>query len=183
MEFKIEGGRLFFMPLLIAALQVYLGIRLYFHPYSTHSIWDRYLFLGWWFMAFASIHQRRQELKAYFFNKSVLIIDEEFIYDFLNDVKYYWKDIHEIVVDTTKIFPKLEIELKNPDSYLAGIGTRSYRKHKERQLKKGRKLNPFVINLDYVKGNLDDMSEVLQSYWDLAEGREKAGAPVFKFNN
>jgi len=97
--------------------------------------------------------------------KDVLTVNESYIYDFIGDIKYYWKDVDEIYEMNSFLF----IKLYEPEQYLEKIGNPFERLLVKLWFKPSSKKPSFFINIDTVAADPDDLLKILNDYSIEAE--------------
>jgi hypothetical protein len=55
---------------------------------------------------------------ALLFTKPILTVNETYVYDFVTNTSYYWRDIEDITQNNRSLY----INLENPDEYLKKTG-------------------------------------------------------------
>lgn len=166
MEFKTKFSGNFIINMLLIVLAT--GMALFTFVISASA----YGFLHYGYLIWASIAVFRL-LKYYrwiYFaaiNKTILAVNEEYIYDLVGNIKYYWKDIDEVFVENSY----LHINLYQPEQYLDQLSL-WVRYTAEDNIIPNRK-TLYTIDLDMVNVNLDAFLHALDNYSQQWVGSEK----------
>jgi hypothetical protein len=103
------------------------------------------------------------------FKKPALSINEDYIFDRLDNVKYQWGDIDEVIESHTL----LRIKLQDPKKYLNRIGDPVQRCIAILTFWLYNKKSPYVINLNLLDANTKELIKTLNHYMTQSTGREK----------
>jgi len=143
---------------LIAGMFCLAGLGI-FSPVFKHGFLH-YSYIIYTLTAFALISQIYRPTYAGLFAKPILVANENYIYDFNHDVKYYWKDIREVYKKGSFLF----IKLYHPENYLDKIGNPQRRFVTKLWFKPNSKRSFFFINIDFVDADQALLLKKLDNY-------------------
>lgn len=103
------------------------------------------------------------------FKKPALSINEDCIFDRMDNVKYNWNDIDEVIESNTL----LRIKLRDPRKYLNRIGDPFQRCIALLTFWLYDKKSPYVINLSLLDANNKELLKTLNLYMAQSVGGEK----------
>jgi hypothetical protein len=109
-----------------------------------------------------------QLLYLMLFKKPALSINEDCIFDGLDNVKYNWDDIDEVIESNTL----LRIKLRDPRKYLNRIGDPLQKCIALLTFWLYNKKSPYVINLSLLDVNNKELLKTLNRYMTQSTGRE-----------
>lgn len=124
-----------------------------------------YNFILWFLVALIKFFQCKKYIPYALSDKPVFALNESYIYDIPNKRKYYLKDIKDI---TKKYY--ITIWLNDPSSYLPVFHTGIERWWANRRINNGK--SPYLINIDVIDANDDDLFAVLNEYKIAAQNQE-----------
>jgi hypothetical protein len=151
MEFQVRQSSSFVMNIILVFLAVFMAaVSVVFFRHSTNFL--RYSFVIWLIFAFVRGLNYWKYLILSLRGKPVIIINETYIADEANQIRYYWNDI----VGFTEQNLYLYIKLKDPNTYLKGINNPLQR------FLIGASGPQFRINLDLVKCDPDVLIELIE---------------------
>jgi hypothetical protein len=159
MDFKIRYSSFFKFKLANAIIWLGLAILDFVSPMNISELWH-YKYLVEALTAFLWLLQIYRPLYSGLFNKPILTANEEYIYDFANDIIYYWKDISDVYEEKSSLF----INLYPPNDYLNRIGNPVRRFITRLRFKPNRKRSLFFIDIDLVDVDRNDLLEILDNY-------------------
>jgi hypothetical protein len=157
MEFKTRTSSTFIMNMILIALALGMAIFSFFYTGFRYGIF-KYSYILWLFIGYIRLRTYSRYIYLILSNKPALIVNESYIYDLANEIKYYWKDIDEINEDNAYLY----IKLYNPAAYLSKTG-RPVKRFMNGLISNPYK-TPFVINADMVDVHLGALLEILDDY-------------------
>jgi hypothetical protein len=95
-----------------------------------------------------------------FTNKPILIVNDDYIYDFVSDLKFYWKDIEGILEDKGY----LRIRLFDPIKYVDQAVSKRNNLLSKLQRRPYDRNKIFKINANFIHANLNNLLEVMDDY-------------------
>jgi hypothetical protein len=152
------SGFFVFQILVIAGLLFVAGLD-FFHPVFKQGFFH-YDYVIKILLALTFLIQIYRQVYAVIINKPILTVTDKYLYDFVFDIKYYWKDIVEIYEKNGHLF----INLYYQEDYLNKIGNPLRRFVARRWFKPGRKKTLFFINLDIVEADPNKLLEIFENY-------------------
>jgi hypothetical protein len=157
MEFKARASSTFVMNMILIALAMGMGIFSFFYTGFRYDFF-KYSYILWLSIGFVRLRTYRRYIYLVLYNKPTLVVNESYIYDLANEIKYYWEDIDEIYEDNAYLY----IKLYKPGEYAGKIGGPI--KKFINGLISNLYNTPFVINVDMVDIHLVALLEILDDY-------------------
>jgi len=159
MSFKIRFGSYFINTIIIITCSTCVGLLDMISPLATGGF-RHYTYVFAFLTAFLWLLQSYRQIYSALFGRNVLTVNASYIYDFVGDVKYYWKDIDEIYEEKSLLY----INLYEPQNYLDEVGNPINRFRVKLWFKPDERKSSFVINIDYVAANPDELLKLLNEY-------------------
>jgi hypothetical protein len=159
MEFKIKYSDSLVLKISMAIIFGGLGLLNFISPVSKGG----FLYHKWLIdalIAFLWLIQIYRPVYSSLFNKSILKVNEIYIYDSVADITYFWADIDEIYEQNSVLY----ITLHQPKHYLDKIGDPIRRWITKLRYKPVSKSHLFFISIDVVDFDPNDLLEVLNKY-------------------
>ena len=153
MEFKTKLSNVFVMNMIMIILALCMSAFSFFYTGFRYPIFH-YSCILWLVIAFIRLKAYIKYIQLRFYQKPVLIVNENYIYDLAKEIKYYWKDIKEIYDDNGYLY----INLYEPEDYLNNI------KGPFNRFMAGFRKTPFTINVDMVYVNQSVLLDILDDY-------------------
>ena len=153
MEFKVNQSSTFIMNMFLVVLALLMAFYSRLHTDPSDGIIS-YAYILWLLIAILRFSTYRKYLYLMIYGKPVLIVNEEYIYDAAQDIKYKWEDITEIKEANAFLY----IELDNEKEYLARI------KNPLTRLIIVLRGTALRINIDMVKVNPNALLQILDDY-------------------
>ena len=163
MEFHTRISGTFVMNMIFILLAFCMAVYSAVYANLSHSFF-RYLYVVWLIIGLTRFMIYRNYFNFVAGRKTILIVNETFIYDLANNIKYNWEDINSVNEDNAYLY----INLRNPNEYMAGI------KNPLKRLRKRLTGESFRINIDMVNVNPNVLLEILEEYSDEAIEIEKS---------
>ncbi|BAU54745.1 hypothetical protein [Mucilaginibacter gotjawali] len=164
MEFKASILYFILHRLLWPAI---LMIPLYFNAVLSHQ--DYYfLIVLFAILTLLVCSMNYRIFLSVFINKPILIVNDEYVYDFVSDIKFYWKDIEGIREEKGY----LRITLFDPIKYVDHAVSKRDNFFSKLLRKPYDKNNIFKINANFIKANLNNLLEVMDDFSIDAEDSE-----------
>jgi len=164
MEFQTRISGTFVMNMIFILLAFFMAAYSAVHPILSPSYF-RYLFVVWLIIGLTRLISYRKYFNFVAGRKTILTVNESFIHDLANDIKYNWEDINSVYEDNAYLY----INLHNPNDYVAAI------KNPFKKLKKQLTGELFRINIDMVNVNPNVLLDILDEYSDEAIEIGKSG--------
>lgn len=164
MNFKIRFGTMFIGQIIMAFCFLLVGLMDVIAPIFKDGF-RHYTYILSFLIVVLNLFQCYRHIYAAVFNKYVLCVNESYIYDFIGDVKYYWKDIEEI----NEKSGFLTVKLYKPVDYLDKLRNPFKRFKVKLWFKPGEKRSSFLIDIDSVAADPDELLELLNEYSIKAE--------------
>jgi hypothetical protein len=111
-------------------------------------------------MAFTGLFTIYRPIYAVIIDKPILTVDESYIYDFNNDIKYDWKDIEKIYKKGRALY----IKLYKPKDYLDKIGNPHRRFITRLWFKPNSKRSLFYIETNLAETNGNELLDILEKF-------------------
>ena len=167
MEFKTRlSGFLFFQILLILALLSDATLDLLSPVFKTGFL--HYNFIIYYLAGITWLLRIYRQIYSLITGKPILTINENYLYDFIDDIKYDWKDVEEIEEKQGFIY----IKLYKPINYLNKIGNWHRRWVKKKWFNPTGKHSLFTIDSSLIAEDPNKLLEILNDYSLKAEGIE-----------
>jgi hypothetical protein len=166
MEFEIRQSGIFIMNMFLIIMAVFMAVFSFFYQGFRFSIYH-YSFILWLVLGLARLFLYWKYIPLILSKKTALIVNESFIYDLADGIKYNWKDIRSVEEENAYLY----IKLNNSDEYLANI------QNPLKRFFKSIISEPFKINIDMIKINANVLLEILDDYSMQAEEMEHSGSP------
>ncbi len=157
-EFKIRISNRLIMNVCLIILGSIMAVWSFF-AFQHYAGVLRYVFIPWAIIALMRFSNYGKYLYTAVKGSPALIINENYIYDVVNNIKYNWKDIEEVYEENSYLY----IDLCNPGNYAANISNPI----KKMQITAGLGDNvatPFKINIDVVNVDRTVLLELLDKY-------------------
>lgn len=164
MNFKIRFGTMFIGQIIMISCWSVVGLMDVISPIFKDGF-RHYTYILTFLIVVLNLFQCYRHIYAAVFNKNVLSVNENYIYDFIGDVKYYWEDIHEI--EEKSGF--LTIKLYNPVDYLDKFRNPFKRFTVKLWFKPDEKRSSFLIDIGSVAADPVELLEILNDYSIKAE--------------
>jgi len=167
MTYYLKFGRYFFLILTQFIISIVWIIKDYIKDYH---IWPWFwptiaLIFGFYLVKF---------LYKKLFNKPALVINELYILDNVNNVKYYWDDINEVIETDDFLY----IYLYDPKKYLSKINNPVRRIGPVISLYFFKKRTPYQIGLHTIK--INDRKEFLELLNNYSIASQDAANSIIK---
>jgi len=166
MDFKIRYSNIFIVNILLIIVALGMALVSVIYPVFKSGILH-YSYVIWALIALIRITVYYKPIYLAFYGKKVLTVNDEFIDDFINGIRYYWKDIKEIYEKNSHLY----ILLYEPNDYIKDIKNPVKRLvAKLFYISNGDK-TPYIINIDLVNVNANVLLELMDDYSIKAESK------------
>ena len=159
MAFKVRFSGFFMTQLLLILAFLCLASWDFFSPQYNQGFLH-YKYIIYVVAALPWIVQIYRPICSVIINKPILTVNDDYIYDFNYDIKYFWKDIEEIYEKRGYLY----INLYHPEDYLNKIGNAHRRFVAKLWFKLNRETSLFVINKDIIDVDGHKLLEILDGY-------------------
>jgi hypothetical protein len=163
MEFKIRVSNSFVMNMCLVILASMMAIWSFFALRSNQGVLH-YFFILWAVIALVRFSNYSRCLYIAVKGDPALVVNTSYIYDVVNNIKYYWKDVEELYDENSYLY----INLHNPGNYAENISDPLRKMIITWRLSENA-TTPFKINIDVVNVNNDVLLEILDNYSIQAE--------------
>jgi hypothetical protein len=149
------------MNLFLIALAFAMAIFCFFYRSFKYDFY-RYSWIIWLVVGLFRLMFYRKYLQFIISDKPILIVNEFYIEDLAQEIRYHWKDIDQVYEDNGTLF----IKLYNNVDYAAKMGGLTKKIFSGFISRSILMTNgtPFVINIDAVNVNPNALLQILDDY-------------------
>lgn len=158
MEFKVRISNIFLLNMFLVVFALAMGTRYLISQQIAHGFWH-YMYIGWFLIAAVRLIAYRKYLYKMLVGKPILAVNEVYINDLLNNIKYNWNDIKEVFEDEGYLY----IILYKPEDYVEHINNPRKRSRAKNIINSGNE-TPFRINIDMVDSDPNALLQLLDDY-------------------